>query len=65
LSGVINSAGNANSPLFPTIHLTSLIIHHEAPTVNTFILLKISKKNNKKTTYQQVACKNILIIDKK
>jgi hypothetical protein len=23
------------SPLFPTIHLTNIIIHHEAPVVNT------------------------------
>lgn len=30
-----------DSPRFPTIHLTSLIIHHLDPMVNTILLPKI------------------------
>lgn len=43
------------SPLFPTIHLTNIIIHHLDPRVNTLVCFKISQKFNKKATFQQVA----------
>jgi len=52
------------SPRFPTIHLTSLIIHHQTPRVNTLICFNIIKKTTKNATYQQVAFMGLKLLPK-